>query len=348
MKSSALSKSECFCCRHSEKMRYTKRIGVLGAGNVVKTKISPALEANSHLLEDVIICSAEPPSQVTWTPYRYLSVESGSLLPLDYLGEQGFLNDTLWIIATPSNYHVQYGLQLAPFCKIAIEKPIASTARQAKLLRPYASQLYAIDHKIFNASPLSFIRRLRRDSSKLDAIRRVHGIFYETDGIAKGREADDTIADIQYHLLAALQAILKTSDIPFEFTISQVFASKYCQEPEQRFQSPDACTSSRIIGLVQRGGRYIQFDFRQAKGAPVNAKFIRFFDESDHLIEEVDMNESGFQAHARIIGSLLQPVIDLRHSYEDAIVIMELLDTCRESASQQEDYKFGQLPKYLQ
>ena len=337
----------CFSHLHPESTGFIKKIGILGAGNVVRNKIIPALEANSHLLEDVIVCSLEAPSQVTWIPYRYLPIENGGLLPLDRLAEIRFLTNTLWIIATPSQYHVHYAIQLAGLCKVAIEKPIASSARQARLLRPFASQIYTIDHKIFNASPLSLIRRLRHNPSQMEAVDRVEGVFYETDGITRGRQADDTIADIQYHLLAVLQAVLKISDTSFEVKIDKVLTSKYRQDSEVPFQDPSVCTSSLITGLVHWNGRHIHLNLRQAKGAPVNQKFIRFFDTSDQLIEEVDMNESGSHAHARIVGSLLQPVIDMRHNYEDSISIMELLDVCKELANEQADYTFGRLPEFL-
>jgi hypothetical protein len=316
----------CFSHLSPESTRFIKRIGVLGAGNVVKTKIIPALEANFHLLEDVIVCSLEPPSQVMWMPYKYLPVENGGLMPLDRLAELGFLANALWIIATPSQYHVHYAMQLAGLCKVAIEKPLASSARQARLLRPFTSQIYIIDHKVFNASPLSLIRRLRNNPSQIEDVARIEGVFYETDGIAKGRQADDTIADIQYHLLAVLQAVLKAADTPFEIKIDKVLTSKYRQDSEGLFQDPFVCTSSLITGLAHRNGRHIQLDLRQVKGAPANQKFIRFFDTSGQVIEEVDMNESGFHAHARIVGSLLQPVIDMRHNYEDSISIMETLE----------------------
>ena len=342
-----MNRPRCFSHLPSESTGFIKRIGVLGAGNVVRSKIIPALEANNHLLEDVMVCSLEPSSQVTWMPYRYLPIENGGLLPLDRLAEVRFLTNTLWIIATPSQYHVHYAIQLAGLCKVAIEKPIATSARQARLLRPFASQIYTIDHKIFNASPLSLIRRLRHNPSLMEAVGRIEGAFYETDGIARGRQADDTIADIQYHLLAVLQAALKTSDTSFEFKIDKVLTSKYRQDSEDLFQDPSVCTSSLITGLVHRNGMRIQLDLRQAKGAPMNQKFIKFFDTSDRLIEEVDLNESGFHAHARIVGSLLQPVIDMRHDYEDSISIMERLDLCKELATEQAEYTLGRLPDFL-
>lgn len=345
---SSISRPGCFFCHDSIKIEYIRRIGIIGAGDVFRSKILPALEINSHLLDDVIVCSAEPPSQVSWMPYRYLPVESGSLLPFDELRALGFLDGTIWIIATQPEYHVHYAVQLAGLCKVAIEKPIASNARQAKLLRPFASQIYTIDHKIFNASPLSFIRRLRRDPSPLDAIGRIEGVFYESEGIAKGRQSDDTISDIQYHLLVVLHAILKSSGAVFDITIDRVFTSRHRADADHRFQVPSVCTSSLIAGLIRRNGRRIHFDLRQAKGAPVNQKLIKFFDSSDRLIEEVDMNESGPHAHVRIVGSLLQPIVDMRHTYEDSISIMEILDTCKELASEQKDYEFGQLPEFLE
>jgi predicted dehydrogenase len=66
--------------------------------------------------------------------------------------------DTLWLIATPSEWHVSYALQLAGLCRVAIEKPIAANSEQAKLLMALVeNDTYPMDHKLFNASALSFV-----------------------------------------------------------------------------------------------------------------------------------------------------------------------------------------------
>jgi hypothetical protein len=88
----------------------------------------------------------------------------------------------------------------------------------------------------------------------------------------------------------------------------------------------------------------VAYDFCQAKEEPVNEKGLRLFDADGMLIDAINLNESGWQAHARIIEALMQPVPDMRHTLSDAIAVMELFDLSRGLACEAPGYPFGDLP----
>ncbi len=89
------------------------------------------------------------------------------------------------------------------------------------------------------------------------------------------------------------------------------------------------------------------YDFRQAKGAPMTTKVIRLFDGAGGLVKTIDLNESGCQAHARMLLALMRPVVDMRLTLADAIAVMQLIDASRDLACQEPAYAFGTLPDFL-
>jgi predicted dehydrogenase len=335
---------------HPRKPRITK-LGIVGMGQVIQEKVWPALRTDGFPLAGVVVCSLEPSSRLDGLPHLYHPVRAGSLLPLDYLDEHGFLSeDTLWIIATPSEHHVHYVLQLAGLCRVAVEKPIGATNREARLLSPFANhgfEVYPIDHKLFNACALAAVDECRKDPSFLHRVSHVYGIFYETAGLSKGREQEDCIADVQWHLFILMISLLRTTGTPFEVAVDRVMISRYEPDPEGRYADSTVWNASRIEGGVLVGPQEITYDFRQAKGAPENAKFLRLFDRGGVLIKEIDLNETGWQAHARALHALMQPVVDMRHTLADTIAVMELIDASRGMACLEPGYTFGDLPSFL-
>jgi predicted dehydrogenase len=317
----------------------------------MQDKIWLALQSNGYPLEGVVVCSLEPASPLQGLPHRYHRVRPDSLLPLDYLYEHGFLSkDTLWVIATPSEWHVHYTIQLAGLCRVAFEKPIAANSDQARLLRPFADNgypIYPIDHKLFNASPLAFIDECRKNPRVLEDVHRVEGVFFETAGISRGRQQEDCIADVQWHLLTILVAIFKTTEVPFEVAVDRVRVSSHHADVEGRYAEPMVWTASRIQGRLSRDSQEVTFDLCQAKGAPMSQKHIRLFDGRGALLKAIDLNESGWEAHGRVLQALLQPVVDMRHTLADALAVMELVDTARSIASEEPSYSFGRLPDFL-
>ena len=80
---------------------------------------------------------------------------------------QGFLaGNTLWVVATPSEWRVDYAQQVAEFGRLAVEKPPAATARQARLLLPLAHSGAAV----YPMAPTAFTLP---DSTSHSAVARV-------------------------------------------------------------------------------------------------------------------------------------------------------------------------------
>jgi hypothetical protein len=68
-------------------------------------------------------------------------------------------------------------------------------------------------------------------------------------------------------------------------------------------------TASRVVGRLQ-GVHDITVDLRQAKAASAAEKHVRFLSEASEALHEIDLNESGSAAHARMLSVLLRPEWD--------------------------------------
>lgn len=330
---------------------HIRRVGLVGQGEVVRVKIWPALHEVASSLDGVVVCSLEPRSHLDSFGHLYAPAGPDGLLPLDFLEERGFLaRETLWLIATPSDYHPHYTAQLAGLCRVAIEKPLAATSAQARRLLAFARrgfEVFPIDHKLFNAGVLAFLDELRMDPSLLERVRRIEGIFLETGGLSNGRQQEDCIADVQWHLLMPSVAGFKIGGARLEASVDSAQVATHQPDPAGRFQAPTVWTASRLQGSFYWDEREIPYDFRQAKGSPKHEKFLRLLDGDGRLLKEVDMNETGWRAHARVLAELLKPAPDMRHTLADAIAGMDLVDAARALASEEAPYPFGDLPAFL-
>lgn len=330
--------------------RPIRKLGIVGGGDVLRSKIWPALQSGDYPLDLIAVFSLESECRLTGLSYVYQPVVPGNLLPLDYLHERGLLgDDAAWIVATPSDYHILYTLQLAGRCRrIAIEKPLASTARQARILLPLmqSGEIYPISHKLFNVEALAFVELCRQHPAILDHVTRIEAAFNEPAGFAHGRKQEDTVSDIQYHTLLVNAAFFRATGYPFEVMVERVQAASHDADPEDVFQTPEVWTASRIRGRVLWREREIPFDFRQAKAAPKSEKNIRLLDRAGNLIKHISLDETGWLAHARVLDAFMQPVVDMRHTIEDAVAVMELIDWSRLIASKETSYEFGAVPVF--
>src|SRR5438105_2957086 len=67
------------------------KLALVGPGDVSKTKILPAAEANGHAITDIAVVGIDPQSPLGGLRHRYYQVETDSQLPLDRLDQDGFL-----------------------------------------------------------------------------------------------------------------------------------------------------------------------------------------------------------------------------------------------------------------
>ena len=152
---------------------------------------------------------------------------------------------------------------------------------------------------------------------------------------------------MQWHLLAALKAILRQAGVPATLLVERAWAATHTPDPAGRFLQPAVWTASRLQGRLRAGGPEILFDLCQAKGAPRDDKGIRLRDATGNIIREIGLNESGPRAHGRAIAALLEPVPDMRHTLEDAVGIMEAVEAARSIVRVEPAYAFGELPAFL-
>jgi hypothetical protein len=331
--------------------RCINKLGIVGNGEVVRERLWLAVQSLASPLDGIVVCSLEPHSGLPELSHQYYQIDPESLLPLDRLDEAGFLGaDTLWFVATPPEYHVSYVEQLAPRCRVAVEKPIAASYGQARPLLPFVEgfEVYPLNHKVFNASVLGFVEACRRDPAVLHQVHHIEGVFYEKAGFSHGRQQEDGIIDVQWHLLTtALFAPFTAVGAQFNVTVDQVRVATHGPDPHGHYARPTVWTASRLQGRLVWDGHVVTYDLRQAKGAPQNAKGIRLFDHTGALVQTIDLNESGYQAHARMLRALLEPMVDMRLTLADTIAVMECIDTARAMAHEAPPYTCGHLPTFL-
>jgi hypothetical protein len=300
----------------------------------------------------IAVCGQRSATSLSGLPHHYYQIHSDNLLPMASLYRDGFLNsNTAWFIATTPEVHVVYILELAGLCgRVFVEKPIAASYRQAQVLLPYAANqaaIYPVDHKMFTAESLAFVDRFRCDPALVDGIGSIEGEFLERSGFTPGRAQENSITDVQWHQLMLLVAVYGSSGYEFELKIDSVDASRYLSDPDAAYADAHAWTASCLRGRVLSAGREIPFHLGQAKAAPREEKSIRFFGVDGEELTRVDLSESGWQAHGRVLNSMFQPVVDMRHTLSDAIAMAELLEGAISMVDDHGGYAFGSLPGFL-
>jgi predicted dehydrogenase len=329
-----------------------ENIALIGAGDVVQTRMVPALKAKSLQHLRAAVCSLEPESPIRNYPHRYYRVLPKNLLPLDELAHDGFLNDrTLWIVATPPQVHASFILMLHGLCgRIAVEKPIANEAWEARVLSPLAfgsRPVLPMDHKLFTADCLRFLDDCKRLGSPLREVRRIEGVFFEKAGFAMGREQEESVKDVGWHMLAVLVAAFKYLEKPFALSVDGATTAQYDADPSNQFADARVATASRLLGNLIAEDVKASFQLQQAKGAPHNEKWIRFYGPGNQIVAQVDLGESGWMPHQRMLETLILPTADMRHSLSDSIALANLLGGVSQHASRENSYPFGGLPPFL-
>ena len=328
-----------------------ENVALVGAGDVVQTRIVPALKEDSLRHLRMAVCSLEPVSPVRNRAHRYYRVLPNNLLPLDELAHDGFLNDrTLWIIATPSHAHAPFTLLLHGLCgRIAVEKPITNDAWGARVLSPLAfgtRPVLPMDHKLFTGDCLRFLNECKRLGSRLRGVSRIEGVFFEKGGFAHGRQQEDGIRDVQWHMLTVLIAAFKHIEKPFALSVKETVTARHETDPSGQTAGAKVATASRLLGSLTAEGVNSSFRLRQAKGAPRNEKWIRFYDSRNRTVAQVDLGESGWMPHKRMLEALIMPMADMRHTLSDSIALATLLDSACQNASREKNYRFGGLPLF--
>jgi hypothetical protein len=256
--------------------------------------------------------------------HSYFQVAPDGPLPLNHLQAAGFLSpDALWIIASPSSCHVRHALDLARFCRVAIEKPLSSSAAEAALLWPIADKvwdIHPIDHKLFSRSFQDFIQACRRDPCILDGLGRINVSFHERAGFAKGRCAEDTIADIQWHAFALTATLIRAAGVGVEITVADLQVSRHRSDPAGRFQDPSVWTASHVYGRLRFNGATAVYRLERAKASRADRKCMCRTGKDGSVIADLDLSDP--LAYARVVADLMRPVVDIHLDLGDAIRLM--------------------------
>lgn len=328
-----------------------RRIVIIGTGDVVRSRYWPAISAISPGFEKVALCGLEAFSPLNTVQHDFFQIEPGNLLPMDELARNGYLDcNSLFVIATPSDIHVHYALQLIGLGRVAIEKPLASNCRIATLLSPFVRgfNLFCMDHYLFKTGVPEFMIELETNPVFLDSVARVEGACFEKRGFSQGRVQESTIGDVQYHLLNLMVAIFRRANRPFEVEIDDVQSAKHHPDPKWVDQVARVTTASRIQGkLYYDNGCEVRFDLAQAKAAPSSQKYLRFFKGNGSIVAEIDLSESGLAAHARALQELVRNKPRMEHTVGDAIKITELADLAYVKAAEDSFYRHGRLPSFI-
>jgi hypothetical protein len=338
---------------HSHGPTITNLVLIGSKSDCAKNKILPGLSRLSQSFENICLVDLAEESGVDSFPHRYLKAGPNNRLDLEFLQKHGFLNrDTLTYISTPTDSHAPYIQKMAPFTRIACEKMPAQYAADARSLRALqldGSEIFSADHKAFNESALERFDAIRGEPAILESVRRIEGVMYETAGYAPGRvQVDCAINDTGWHLLAITLALFRAAgDSPAIF-VDESLVATHKADLDRRFQVPRFATAARLRGSVRRGdGTRVQMDLRCAKGAGVNDKWVRLLDGDSQTIAYIDLNESGWAAHSRMLEELIKPEPNMRLTFEDAIALTGVAEGARDSSIDCGSYAFGKLPFFM-
>lgn len=346
-------------CLSDKITQFINRIVLVGAGDVVKHKIFPALLAMAAGLRlRVALCGLEPQDPLNTLPHSYFQIRPGDELPLDELEENGFSGrHCLCVIATPSPTHIPYSLQALKLgARVAPEKPLAADTRDARRLENSCGRgrVFPIDHFQGKRESLELLRALHERPELLRRLARIEFEYFETSGFAWGRFQEDSIGDVLYHGLTLVAAVLGTAGQSFCLGVKDAISGQHRPDAAGNFQPARVGTASKIQAYaVMNDGRTIQISLAQAKGAPFQLGRLRLGDGNGDTMAEADLGESGHVPHQRVLLDLLQEAPHLPLSLPTHIRTTELVEAARLLAQAKEEregrrfYGFREMPAFL-
>src|SRR5262249_7593641 len=143
---------------------------------------------------------------------------------------------------------------------------------------------------------------------------------------------DDCLADVLIHLVAFVVASFRLAADAFEVVIEESWTSSYTGATPPHVASPALSTAARLRGQVVWSEGVVLLDLRCAKGAPDNGKSVRLVSAEGAILHVISLNESGHEAHARLLQELVQVQPTMPLSVADAVSIVQVIDRAREMA----------------
>lgn len=328
----------------------------IGGGDVTQQRLRPAqrqLRAEGLLRRaaylDILPCCPFTLAQdrTCNEGEHYFPIEDRCLLPLDELARQGLLGPhVLALVCTPTPYHALYATQLlGTGCCIAVEKPFTQSQVAAKSLLPFGDVVFPVGHQLFKAEMLHFLARCRMR----DWVRHLTAIsfdLWEAKGVGR-RAIDNAVWDLGWHGFECILAPLRAAGYTVTMSVTRVRVATYA--PPAGELSPVAFTAACIEGCIHFGDCSVPYRIRVGKGLAEERKQVVFWSGASGERCVVSLQESGWQAHYRLLHELLTSARpDLKLSLADTVTVVHLCAEASRLAVDEGTYPFGTTPDFLQ
>lgn len=328
-------------------------MATVGCGDLVKSRLVHAqqqLAAEGFIrrvayLDVLGIC----PLQLEWpvsTASEYFRVRGGNRLPLADRSAHGWLRPSVvWYIATPSQCHIPYARQLLDTdCRVAVEKPLTQHPEEIEdLLHDSARPPFPVGHQLFKRTMLDFLAACRREDLLWASA--IGFDLMETKGVG-ARSIDDAIWDLGWHGFEAITAAFRAAGAAVRMRPESVTVAAY--RPSAGERAPARFTAARIEGFVETEAGAIPFVVRVGKGLALSAKRLVFFDAAGRAVRVVPLEESGWEAHYRLLRELMTaPRPDMKLGLAETL---DVVRACRVSAAlavHTAPYLLGTTPLFL-
>ena len=316
---------------------------VVGCGDVVRHRYLPAyrLLADRGVVRKLVLIDVAAECPVPLRPGEmYLSVQPGERVRMEPLARQVPLGPrTLVVVATSTKWHVEYIRQfLHTGCRVAVEKPIAIASRDVAAI-PSHPNLYAVDHFLFKKILRDFLLLTRAWPG--DGLRHLKEIQFECleNRDIGGRAVDPITMDTGIHAFAAIGALCRAYGVPADIRVESCLAARY--RPGLA-----VTTAARIDGTLAVAARDIPFFIRLGKAMRTDRKSLVLV---PHVGQPtvIDLSESGWAAHYRVLRSLLSPRPQMFQTFADAVAGLR---SCERAANLQDEgdpYPPGTTPPFL-
>ncbi|MGE0824220.1 MAG: Gfo/Idh/MocA family oxidoreductase [Candidatus Binatia bacterium] len=323
---------------------------IIGCGDVTQNRAHPALgqlreEGCLHAAAYVDINPIRPP--YLEHDARYFQIDNGCLLPLNELARNGLLGPhVVAVICTPTPYHALYATQLlGTRCYTAVEKPLTQSIAAAEALLPFTDVVFPIGHQLFKADMLEFLDRCQQEPAVTANLTALSFDLWESKGVGN-RSIDDAVWDLGWHGFECILAPLRAAGHTVAWAISRVQVVTY--DPLVGEPSPTTFTATVIDGWVRYARRDVPFRIRVGKGLPEEHKQLAFHYRRGINPCNVSLQESGWQAHYRVLRELLTaPKPNLKLSLADTVAVVELCTRAGRMIEDTGTYAFGTLPDFL-
>lgn len=322
------------------------KLALIGsAGDVGRKRYGPALASLSAegKIADCLYVDCKAPAEVDTDGQRdrYMQTEGVSRI-VPELAKRGFTGpNVVVLVATPTWLHAEYAQKLHDHVScIGIEKPIAWNAREAGILA-HLPGVYPIEHQVYKQDSIAMCRHSAARGIRWSTVRHARFCLHETGGVGN-REIDNIILDTGYHGFAVLLAAISKCHTNIQINPGLSRVSTYRDGADR----PRECTAAFLSGVITADDNVqITYTITVGKGLAVSQKGLTLYRDSGPLLT-LDLNESGYQPHKRVIEGMLtgqEPLL----SVGDSITIVEACEEALAQARGEIPYAFGSTPDWL-